>query len=78
MEIEMTFKIAITCVGALGGWMLKVIWESIKEVKEELKELNREMNQDFVRRDDFSEAILRIENMFNRIFDKLDNKADKS
>jgi len=78
MEIEMTFKIAITCVGALGGWMLKVIWESIKEVKEELKELNREVNQDFVRRDDFSEAILRIENMFNRIFDKLDNKADKS
>lgn len=78
MEIEMTFKIAITCVGALGGWMLKVIWESIKEVKEELKELNREVNQDFVRRDDFSETILRIENMFNRIFDKLDNKADKS
>jgi hypothetical protein len=77
METELTFKIAITCVGALGGWMLKVIWESIKDVKHELKELSKEMNQDFVRRDDFTETILRIENMFNRIFDKLDNKADK-
>jgi hypothetical protein len=77
MESQVTFNFVITLSGALGGWMLKVIWDAIKDLKQEVREMNKEMNQDFVRREDFSEAVLRIEAMCTRIFDKLDAKADK-
>lgn len=77
MESQDIFNAAITLSGAFGGWILKTIWDAIKDLKTEVRELNREVNQDFVRREDFKDSILEIKEMLNKIFDKLDNKADK-
>jgi len=77
MDSQDLFNAAITLSGAFGGWILKTIWDAIKDLKTEVKELNREVNQDFVRREDFKDSIGEIKEMLNKIFDKLDNKADK-
>jgi uncharacterized protein YoxC len=77
MESQDIFNAAITLSGAFGGWILKTIWDAIKDLKTEIRELNREVNQDFVRREDFKDSIVEIKDMLNKIFDKLDNKADK-
>jgi uncharacterized protein YoxC len=77
MESQDIFNAAITLSGAFGGWILKTIWDAIKDLKTEVRELNREVNQDFVRREDFKDSIVEIKEMLNKIFDKLDNKADK-
>jgi uncharacterized protein YoxC len=77
VESQDIFNAAITLSGAFGGWILKTIWDAIKDLKTEVRELNREVNQDFVRREDFKDSILEIKDMLNKIFDKLDNKADK-
>jgi uncharacterized protein YoxC len=77
MDSQDIFNAAITLCGAFGGWILKTIWDAIKDLKTEVRELNREVNQDFVRREDFKDSIVEIKEMLNKIFDKLDNKADK-
>lgn len=77
MENQQLFNLVMTGCGALGGWMLKVIWDAIRDLKGDITRLNETMHEDFVRREDFSEAVRRIEYMCERIFDKLDNKADK-
>lgn len=77
MDSQDIFNAAITLSGAFGGWILKTIWDAIKDLKTEVRELNREVNQDFVRREDFKDSISDIKEMLNKIFDKLDNKADK-
>ena len=77
MDSQDIFNAAITLSGAFGGWILKTIWDAIKDLKTEVKELNREVNQDFVRREDFKDSMTDIKEMLNKIFDKLDNKADK-
>jgi len=77
MENQQLFNLIIAMSGALGGWMLKVIWDAIRDLKQEVREVSQTMHNDFVRREDFSEAVKRIEYMCERIFDKLDNKADK-
>ena len=64
-------------VGGLGGWVLKAIWEAIRDLKNDVKDLGHEVRVGYVRRDDFLDAIDRIETMLSRIFDKLDDKADK-
>ena len=77
MDSQDLFNAAITLSGVFGGWILKTIWDAIKDLKTEIKELNREVNQDFVRREDFKDSMADIKEMLNKIFDKLDNKADK-
>lgn len=77
MENQQLFNIVMTGCGALGGWMLKVIWDALRDLKHDITRLNDTMHNDFVRREDFTEAVRRIEYMCERIFDKLDNKADK-
>lgn len=62
---------AVFCT--MGGWVLKVVWDAIKELQKDIIL----MNEKFVRRDDFKEAIGEIKDMLTRIFEKLDGKADK-
>lgn len=57
--------------------MLKVIWDAIRDLKSDIRDISQTMHNDFVRREDFSDAVKRIEYMCERIFDKLDGKADK-
>lgn len=88
MDTQAVFNIAVAVSGALGGWILKVIWDSIKNLDVDVKQLGREMHNDFVKREDFKESILevktdmrdgfrRMEEMFGAVFKRLDNKADK-
>lgn len=78
MDGQYIFNAAVALCGALGGWMLKLIWDAIRDLKTELRDLNKEVHEDFARRDDFKEAVTEIKEMLGKIFDKLDAKADKS
>ena len=88
MDSQNIFDWVIGIGGAVIGWMLKVIWEAIRDVRIEIKELDKQMHDDFVRRDDFKEAIREIKDDmregFNKvdrtlglIFKKLENRNDK-
>lgn len=78
MESQQVFNMVITASGALGGWMLKVIWDAITDLKKDVKDLNQEINSDFLRKDDYRNDISDIKGMLGKIFDKLENKVDKS
>lgn len=77
METQSLFNIAVVLSGGLGGWLLKMIMDSIKELRSNVRQIEREMNSDFVRRNDFERAVDDIKNMLTKIFDRLENKADK-
>ena len=77
MPSQELFNILVMGVGGLGGWVLKAVWEAIRDLKSDVKELGHEVRVGYVRRDDFLDVIDRIETMVSRIFDKLDDKADK-
>lgn len=81
------FNWVLSGVSVLGGWILKVIWDSIREMRQELRIIDTKMHNDFVRRDDFKEAVKdikedvkqgfnRVDQAFSRLELKLDNKAD--
>lgn len=88
MESQFYFNIAVAVSGALGGWVLKVIWDAIRNLDVDVKQLGREMHNDFVRREDFRESVAdvkqdmragfaRVEEMLGAVFKRLENKADK-
>lgn len=77
MENQQLFNMIITASGALGGWMLKVIWDAISDLKKDVKDLNQEIHTDFLRKDDYRDDVTEIKSMLGKIFDKLEKKADK-
>lgn len=66
------FNWAVGIAGFLGGWILKVIWEAIKDLKTEVREVDRHIHDNFVRRDDFKDAIADIKSDMEKGFDKVD------
>ncbi|NBW23408.1 MAG: hypothetical protein EBR82_87255 [Caulobacteraceae bacterium] len=69
---------AFTVIGSLIGWVVKVIWDAVQELRQDLQDLERELPDHYVRKDDFRDSMVRIEGMLHRIMDKLDGKVDKS
>jgi hypothetical protein len=70
-------NLLIAIVGTIGGWILKVIWDAILELQLDMKEIEKELHTEYVSKGDFHVALDEIKQIVQRIFDKLDNKADK-
>ncbi|CAB4122524.1 hypothetical protein UFOVP35_28 [uncultured Caudovirales phage] len=77
MDMQMVVNGLAAVVGAAFGFWLKIVWNAISDLSKDISILTKDLHQDYVRRDDFLEAIKRIEQSCDRIFDKLDKKADK-
>lgn len=63
--------------GAVFAFLLKTIWGAIVQLQKDIKDLERDLHDSFVRRDDYRADMDEIRGMFRHIMDKLDNKADK-
>lgn len=73
MDYQIAFNLAIGIAAAFGGWTLRSITNSLENLQRD----HKEMMSQFVRRDDYRDALERIESILTRIWDKLDEKEDK-
>ena len=73
MDYQVLFNIAVAIAGFFGGWTLNRIYIAIDRLDSDV----RSMPHDYVNRDDYKTDIRDIREMLGKIFDKLDNKADK-
>jgi hypothetical protein len=58
---QVIFNWAVGVAGFFGGWLLKVIWDAIQDLKQDIKTMDSKMHQDFVRRDDFKDAMTHVQ-----------------
>lgn len=77
MDTQTLINGAIWLAIGIGGWFAREIWGAVKELQKDLHQLEVDLPSNYVRRDEFGEAIRRIELICERIFDRLDNKQDK-
>lgn len=59
------------------GWFARQLWDAMKELRADLHTLEINLPENYVKRSDLDKRMERIEDMFQRIYDKLDAKADK-
>jgi len=59
------------------GWFAREMWTAVKELKADLSKLREELPRSYVIRDDYKTDIREIKEMLTKLFDRLDNKADK-
>ena len=73
MEAQSLINVAIAVAGFFGGWVLKRITDSLDRLDADV----RAMPEKYVAKDDYKDDIKRVQEMLDKIFCKLDGKADK-
>ncbi|CAB4134321.1 hypothetical protein UFOVP266_46 [uncultured Caudovirales phage] len=62
---------------AAGGWFSRQLWDASQELRRDLHQLEVDLPKEYVQKIDLDKRMQHIEEMFQRIYDKLDAKADK-
>jgi hypothetical protein len=77
MESQHLINVALGVVSAVFGWLARELWTAVKDLKEDLSDLAVELPKTYVTRDDYRSDLKEIKDMLGKIFDRLENKADK-
>ena len=78
MDAQSLINMAGGIILAGIGWWARMIWESVQKLKDDLHEIEVELPKTYVNKNDLDKRMQHIEDMFQRIYDKLDGKADKA
>ena len=73
MDTQSLFNVAVSIAGFLGGWVLNNIYQTIRILDKDV----RQMPLNYVAKDDYRRDIDEVKEICRQIFNKLDHKADK-
>jgi hypothetical protein len=84
MQYQDVFNLSIGIAGFLGGWWMKVMWETVKELQKDDKILSQQLSAiqvlvagDYIKKEDFYKVTDAIFLKLDKIEDKIDGKVDK-
>jgi hypothetical protein len=77
MENQSLFNIGVVAVLACAGWFARQLWDAIQDLKEDLKQIEVDLPTQYVRKVDIESRFDKLESILEKIFDRLDRKADK-
>ena len=78
MNQQDLINLAFGAAASVLGWFARELWAAVKELKADLAKLREELPRTYVVRDDYKDDIREIKEMLTKLFDRLDNKADKA
>ncbi len=56
----------VSC-GAALGWVMKVVWDAIKDLKADVKQIERDLPEIYVRKDDFKTAMTDVKDVVKEV-----------
>ena len=71
------FNFLLAGVSSVLGWFLREMWAAVKELKADLARLREELPHDYVVKDDYRQDIRELKDMLQKLFERLDKKADR-
>lgn len=77
MSDQSIFNIIIGTALSVLGWFARQLWDAVQELKKDMQRIEVELPSHYVRKDELEVRFDKIESMLQRIFEKLDTKADK-
>jgi septal ring factor EnvC (AmiA/AmiB activator) len=77
MDYQSLFNAGFVIASTVAGWFARELWAAVKELKTDLAKLSSEIPKTYVTRDDYRQDLKEIRDLLAKIFDKLDNKADR-
>lgn len=77
MDDQGIINIIIGVVLSVLGWFARQLWDAVQDLKKDVKQIEVDLPTHYVRKEDLDVRLDRLEAVLNRIFEKLDHKADK-
>jgi chaperonin cofactor prefoldin len=77
MDDQGIINIIIGVVLSVLGWFARQLWDAVQDLKKDVKQIEVDLPTHYVRKEDLDVRLDRLEAALNRIFEKLDHKADK-
>ena len=81
---QQVFNVAVAIIGALGGWLMRIMWQSLKDLQARDEKLADKVAQievlvagEYVKRHEVGRMEKAIFAKLDRIEDKIGSKADK-
>jgi len=77
MDVQATINLVGGAILAVIGWFARQLYQSVKDLQADIRKIEVSLPTNYVAKTDFNDTMREIRSMFEKIFDKLDNKADK-
>lgn len=77
MDMQSIINLSVATGFAVVGWLAREMWGAVKELRRDLHDLEVNLPKEYAQRVDLDKRMERIEQMFQRIEDRLEGKADK-
>lgn len=77
----MDMQTAINLIGgailAVIGWFARRLYEATESLRRDIHQIEVDLPKHYVSREDWHDSLRKIESMLEKIFDRLEGKADK-
>jgi hypothetical protein len=77
VEILGAFQMLMAVAISVAGWFLRSLWGNQTALEKSLMQHQMEVAEKYVRKDDYRADITEIKGMLDKIFNQLNQKADK-
>lgn len=77
MEWQTLINIGAGSLLAMLGWFARQIWDSVQDLKNDVKQIEIDLPTHYVKKDEINNRFDRMELLLDKIFEKLEQKADR-
>jgi len=84
MDWQTVINLGLSSVLAALGWFAREIWDSLKELRRDTHQIEKDLREMYVRRDDLKEVRIemsarfdKLESLIGSLYERLHDKADK-
>lgn len=77
VDLQFFLNIGAAIIMAGIGWWCREIWDSMKVLKSDIRTIEVDLSKNYVSKSEINARLDKIDNVLERIFDKLDEKVDK-
>jgi cell division protein FtsB len=77
MDYQSVINLVAGAAFSVLGWFARELWTAVNNLKADLSKLREDLPKTYVTREDFKSDVKEIKEMLSKIFDRLENKADK-
>jgi hypothetical protein len=77
MDAQTLINIGAGAILATVGWLCRTLWDAVERLKTDIQRIEVCLPSNYSRKDDIQCRFDRIDLTLEKLFDKLDTKADK-
>jgi phage shock protein A len=77
MEFQQLVNLIVGATLSVLGWFARQLWQAVQDLKNDMKQVEVALPTHYVRKEELETRLDKLENLMNRIYEKLDTKADR-